>query len=362
LSEFKDQKVLVVGGAGFVGSNLVKKLLVEAPREVVVVDNLLSAERANIPEDERVTFIEGSITDDRLLGKLTDDFDYVFHLATYHGNQSSMHDPLADHENNTLTTLKLYERIKDFDRLKRVVYSSAGCTVAEKTYDEAQATVEDAPVSLYLDSPYQISKIIGELYSNYYFMQHRLPVVKARFQNVYGPGEILGAGRWRGTPATVWRNVTPTFVYRGLKQMPLTVENEGRATRDFIYVEDIVRGLMLCATRGQPGEVYNLASGVETSIQELATLVNEQTGNPTPVEYLPPRSWDHSGKRFGSTEKAKNALGFEPRVGLEEGLRRTIGWTRDNLSFIDACIEKHRAHLEGSSTRATPAFEQRRSA
>jgi UDP-glucose 4-epimerase len=353
LDEFKGQKILIVGGAGFVGSNLAKKLLEAAPREVVIVDNLLSAERANVPDKEAVTFIEGSITDDAVLSELTNDLDFVFHLATYHGNQSSMHDPLADHENNTLTTLKLYERIKNFDRLKRVVYSSAGCTVAEKTYDEAVATEEDAPVSLYLDSPYQISKIIGELYSNYYFMQHKLPVVKARFQNVYGPGEILGAGRWRGTPATVWRNVTPTFVYRGLKQMPLTVENEGRATRDFIYVEDIVRGLMLCATRGKAGEIYNLASGVETSILELAQLVNEQTQNQTPIEYLPPRPWDHSGKRFGSAEKSKKELGFTPEVNLDAGLRQTIDWTREHLSFVDACIEKHRAHLLSAGGEAT---------
>lgn len=361
MNEFKDQKILVVGGAGFVGSNLVRQLLAAAPREVVVVDNLLSAERANLPANASLTFVEGSITDDAVLGGLADDFDYIFHLATYHGNQSSMHDPLADHENNTLTTLKLYERIKGFDQLKRVVYSSAGCTVAEKTYDEAEATQEDAPVSLYLDSPYQISKIIGELYSNYYFMQHRLPVVKARFQNVYGPGEILGAGRWRGTPATVWRNVTPTFVYRGLKEMPLTVENEGRATRDFIFVDDIVRGLMLCAIRGTPGEVYNLASGVETSIQELARLVNEQTENRTPIEYLPPRSWDHSGKRFGSTEKSKHELGFEPQVGLQAGLRQTIDWTRHKLDFIDACIEKHREHLAAlnGGEGARPVTRQR---
>ncbi|MDX6696388.1 MAG: hypothetical protein QOF02_3991 [Blastocatellia bacterium] len=360
MDEFKEKKILVVGGAGFVGSNLVKKLLEASPREIVIVDNLLSAERANVPESEAVTLIEGSITDDRVLQALTNDLDYVFHLATYHGNQSSMHDPLADHENNTLTTLKLYERIKGFDKIERVVYSSAGCTVAEKTYDEALATEEDAPVSLYLDSPYQISKIIGELYSNYYFMQHRLPVVKARFQNVYGPGEILGAGRWRGTPATVWRNVTPTFVYRGLKRMPLTVENEGRATRDFIYVEDIVRGLMLCATRGTAGEVYNLASGVETPILELARLVNAQTANPTPVEYLPPRPWDHSGKRFGSTEKSKKELGFAPQVSLEEGLRRTIDWTREHLSFVDACIEKHRVHLSSAGSVATAIQEPER--
>ena len=345
MNQFKDQNILVVGGAGFVGSNLVKHLLKAAPREIVVVDNFLSAERANVPSHSTVRLVEGSITDDSVLGALTDDFDYVFHLATYHGNQSSMHDPLADHENNTLTTLKLYDHIKGFEKIKRVVYSSAGCTVAEKTYDTAQATEEDAPVSLYLDSPYQISKIIGELYSNYYFTQHHLPVVKARFQNVYGPGEILGAGRWRGTPATVWRNVTPTFVYRGLKQMPLTVENNGIATRDFIFVDDIVRGLMLCATQGKPGEVYNLASGVETSIQELAELINEMANNSTPIDYLPSRPWDHSGKRFGSTEKSREALGFNPQIGLREGIKRTIEWTRENLPLIDACIEKHGQHM-----------------
>ena len=354
LNEFNGKKILIVGGAGFVGSNLAKKLLSSQPREIVIVDNLLSAERVNVPDDSAVTFIEGSITDDRILNRLTNDLDYVFHLATYHGNQSSMHDPLADHENNTLTTLKLYERIKSFDKIKRVVYSSAGCTVAEKTYDKAEATQEDAPVSLYLDSPYQISKIIGELYSNYYFQQHKLPVVKARFQNVYGPGEILGAGRWRGTPATVWRNVTPTFVYRGLKGMPLTVENQGIATRDFIFVDDIVRGLMLCAAKGTPGDVYNLANGAETSILELATLVNEMTRNPAPIDFLPPRPWDHSGKRFGSTEKSKRTLGFEPEVSVREGLRRTIDWTRENISMIDACIAKHSAHLNVAAAQAAP--------
>src|SRR6185436_20571974 len=123
-----NRKILIVGGAGFVGSNLAKKLLESAPGRLLIIDNLLSAERVNVPEHQAVTFIEGSITDDAVLDQLTDDLDFVFHLATYHGNQSSMHDPLADHENNTLTTLKLYERIKDFDRIKRVVYSSAGCT------------------------------------------------------------------------------------------------------------------------------------------------------------------------------------------------------------------------------------------
>jgi UDP-glucose 4-epimerase len=345
LNEFINQKILVVGGAGFVGSNLVKALLPTSPQEIVVVDNLLSAERVNLPSTPAVTFIKGSITDDTILTNLADDLDYVFQLATYHGNQSSIHDPLADHENNTLTTLKLYERLKDSRHLKKVVYSSAGCTVAEKTFDEAQATQEDAPVSLYLDSPYQISKIIGEFYSNYYFNQHNLPVVKARFQNVYGPGEILGAGQWRGTPATIWRNVTPTFIYRALKHMPLTVENGGIATRDFIYVDDIVKGLMLCAAVGTPGGVYNLASGAEISILDLATLINQLTGSPTPLDFRPKRTWDHSGKRFGSTEKSKKELGFAAHVSLREGLEQTIAWTRQNLPLIEDCIKKHADHM-----------------
>ena len=343
--EFSDQRILVVGGAGFVGGNLIRRLLQSSPREILIVDNLLSAERANIPVSPEITFVEGSITDDKILEDLRDDLDFVFHLATYHGNQNSICNPLLDHDNNTLTTLKLYERVKEFRKIKKVVYASAGCAVAEKTFDEANATKEDAPVSLHMDSPYQISKIVGEYYSNYYFSQYRLPVVKARFQNVYGPGEILGAGKWRGTPATIWRNVIPTFVYRAIKKMSLIVENEGKATRDFIYVEDIVRGLILCATRGNPGEVYNLASGIETTIFDLAKLINLLTDNLTTTQFTPKRDWDNSGRRFGSPAKAKTDIGFEVEVGLRDGLTRTIEWTQKNLALIEACIQKHAAYM-----------------
>jgi UDP-glucose 4-epimerase len=343
--EFGDQRILVVGGAGFVGSNLVTRLLQDSPGKILIVDNLLSAEKANVPPSSRITFVEGSITDDRLLQDLTDDLDYVFHLATYHGNQNSIFNPLEDHENNALTTLKLYERIKEFRKIKKVVYASAGCSFAEKTFDEANATKEDDPVSLHLDSPYQISKIVGEYYSNYYLSRYGLPVVKARFQNVYGPGEILGAGKWRGTPATIWRNVVPTFVFRAMKKMPLIVENEGKATRDFIYVEDIVRGLILCATGGVQGEVYNLASGIETSIIDLAKLVNQLTNNNTPIEFAPRRDWDNSGRRFGSTLKAKEKIGFEAQVGVKDGLIQTIKWTEENLSIIETCIQKHADYM-----------------
>ncbi len=338
---YAQSKVLVVGGAGFVGSNLCYKLLENNVAAITVVDNLLSAEAKNLPADKRVNFVFGSIADDRILAKIGTDYDYVFHLATYHGNQSSIHDPIADHANNTLTTLKLCEHFKNITQLKKLVYSSAGCTVAKKTYEDVDATDENAEVSLYHDSPYQISKIFGEFYGNYYWMKFKLPFVKARFQNVYGPREILGAGNWRGTAATVWRNVTPTFIWKALQQQALPLENEGQASRDFIYVDDIVAGLMACGLKGKAGEVYNLASGIETTIKELAETVNKITNNPTPIEYLPARPWDRSGKRFGSTEKAAQELGFRAQVSLQDGLQKTIDWTIQNKSLIQANIAKH---------------------
>src|SRR5205085_12658091 len=121
--------------------NLVRAALEQEAGSVLVVDNLLSAERENVAEGAR--FVEGSIADDDVLGELGDEFDYVFHLATYHGNQSSIADPLARHENNLLTTLKLYEHMKGFGRLRKLVYAASGCTLAPHTYGDAEATTED---------------------------------------------------------------------------------------------------------------------------------------------------------------------------------------------------------------------------
>lgn len=343
---FKNSTILIVGGAGFVGSNLVQMFLSKVPDvRLTVVDNLLSSEKESLPNDSRLDFIEGSITNDKILANIVDDFDYVFHLATYHGNQNSIYDPLADHENNTLATLKLLNHIKDFKNIKKVVYSSAGCSVADKTFGEARPTGEDDPITLNQDSPYSISKIIGEFYSVYFHKQHELPTVRARFQNVYGPGEILGAGQWRGTAATVWRNVIPIFIYKALKGMPLPVENNGIATRDFIYIDDICRGLIACALYGKPGDVYNISTGHEISIMELSKTINEMVGNSAGIELQPRRPWDNSGKRFGSTKKAKQEIGFEAQIGFKEGLKCTIEWAKENLPFIEVCIHKHMIYM-----------------
>jgi len=129
----------------------------------------------------------------------------------------------------------------------------------------------------------------------------------------------------------------------------LPLENEGVATRDFIYVEDVARGLTACALHGAPGDVYNIASGVETSIRELALRINEITGNAAGIQPLPRRSWDNSGKRFGSTAKAERELGWRASVALDEGLARCVAWTRSHIDLIQTTIRKHDIHLHPQS-------------
>ena len=337
----ENKKILVVGGAGFVGSNLVEKLIESNAKEIHIIDNLLSSDVSNIPNHKNINFQFGSINESRILNKIPKDIDYVFHLACFHGNQSSIHNPLEDHENNAITTLNLFNKLSTYENIEKVVYASAACAVAKKTYEEPSATTEDAPISLYHDSPYSISKVLGEYYGNYFFLKNKFPIVKARFSNVYGPGEILGAGRWRGTIHTIWRNVIPTFIWRSLMGEALYLDNNGESIRDFIYVKDMARGLIQCALNGTEGEVYNLASGKGSKIIDIAKYINQITGNHKELILKPPRSWDRSGKRFASTEKSKKNLDFYTEISIEDGLKETINWTKEKQSLIQDCINKH---------------------
>jgi len=135
--------------------------------------------------------------------------------------------------------------------------------------------------------------------------------------------------------------VTPTFIWRSLNGEALPLDNGGNASRDFIFVKDMARGLMACALKGAAGGVYNLATGRETSILELATIINQYTGNTAPLDLRPARDWDRSGKRFASTEKAARELGFAAQVDIREGLRRTVEWTKANQELIKRSIAKH---------------------
>lgn len=342
-----NSKILITGGVGFVGSNLAHYLLDNFQvKEIVIVDNLISSDLFNLSNDERVNFLFGSITDDKILQKIPKDISYVFHLSCYHGNQSSIQNPLDDHANNTLTSLKLFELLSNFDHLEKVVYAAAGCAVAEKKYGGVGPTSEDATVSLFHDSPYSISKLVGEMYGNFFFTHHKLPFVKARFQNIYGPREILGAGVWRGTIHSVWRNVTPTFIWKTLHNEDISLYAEGMASRDFLFVEDVVRGIVACALNGVPGEAYNLASGKETTIKVLAEKIIELTKSKSILNLLPKREWDNSGNRYGDPTKSKEKLDFVAQISIDEGLKRTVNWTIQHKDYIVNTIKKHQYYLD----------------
>ena len=327
-------------------SNLVLALLDAAPSGVVVVDNLLSAERENVPDDPRVDVRRGLDRRGRVLAGLDDDLDYVFHLATYHGNQSSIANPIDDHENNLITTLKLYERMKDDRRLRQGRLLGLGLHARRAHLRRGRTDRGGRPVPLDLDSPYQISKVVGEFYSVYYHRMHGLPTVRARFQNVYGPREILGAGRWRGTPATVWRNVTPTFVYRCLKDLPLSSTTADSRAATSSTSGTSYAACILCATRGDAGrrvQPRERRGDVDPRARRAHSHANREA---SPRSNSGRRgSWDRSGHRFGSTKKAHQQLGFEATTSLEDGLRETIAWTRDHLDLIEAGIERHAVHL-----------------
>lgn len=336
---------VVIGGAGFIGSWVVEEILKDPDAQITIVDNLISSERWNISLDPRVEFIEGSAVNFETLEKIYKKVDYVFQLACFHGNQSSIARPLDDLENGLKTTLVVLEWVKQNHPTARVIYSSAGCAVAEKTWATPKSVSEIDYVQLIHDSPYSISKITGEMYCLYYANQENLDVVRVRFQNVYGPREILGAGIWRGTDNTIWRNVIPTFIYKALNNLDIDIYGAKHASRDFTYVGDVARAVVLTALNGEKGTLFNIASGEEVNIANLLQLIMRKTNSTSHVKYLERRTWDNSGRRIGIATKIAHELGFSPKISLEHGIDYTINWTKNNLDLINLAIEKHSKNL-----------------
>jgi len=337
---------VVIGGAGFVGSWVVDEILKDSDARVTIVDNLISSEKWNISTDPRVNFIEGSAADINVLKSIQDKVDYVYQLACFHGNQSSIARPLDDLENGLKTTLITLEWVKTSNPQARVIYSGAGCAVAEKTWGEPTPVEELESTSLSHDSPYSISKITGEMYCKYYSNQFGLNIVRVRFQNIYGPREILGAGIWRGTENTIWRNVIPTFIYKALNNYEIDIFAAENASRDFIYVEDVARAVLIAALDGENGSVYNIASGEEIIIGDLLRLILKKTESKSVVNHQSKRSWDNSGRRLGNASKIFNNLGFKPEIPLSLGLDLTINWILNNLDSITKSITKHGKGLD----------------
>ena len=315
-------RVLVTGGAGAIGSNLTRELA-SCGANVIILDNFSSAERWNVPSLPGVLLVENDIRDEVALKRVFfEKPSVVFHLAAFFANQNSVDHPELDLAVNGQGTLRLlqYATMAGVDRF---VYASSGCSIYGS---DAPLPLREEFMSMNLSSPYQITKMLGELYCNFFYNHYGLNVAKPRFFNSYGPGEVPGQ----------YRNVIPNFVYWAMKGQQLPITGSGEETRDFTFVGDIVDGLMRAGVmESAVGQEFNLASGTETRIIDLAQMINTATGNTAGERLVSRRKWDTKSRLAASIDRAGDLLGYQPRTNFEEGLKLTLQWFRENWENID---------------------------
>jgi UDP-glucose 4-epimerase len=322
---YDGKRVLVTGGGGSIGTNLVRALVKEGARMVIILDDFSAAYEWNIPSLPGVMLVRGSVADDVALKRVfNENVDLVFHLAAFFANQNSVDYPERDLMVNGMGTLKVLEYSR-LARVPRVVYASSGCSIYGH---EAPLPLREDYMSMHLTTPYQITKMLGELYANFFSHHYEMKIVKTRFFNSYGPGEVPGE----------YRNVIPNFIYWAMMGKPLQITGNPDATRDFCYVGDLVDGLLRAGYfDGAAGQEFNLASEREIRIGTLAEMINEATGNKAGVEIVAKRKWDTKNRLLASVERARKLVGYEPSTRFEDGLQQTIRWFRDNWDNIRQC-------------------------
>jgi len=320
--EFDGKTVLVTGGAGAIGSNLVRTLNGLGTKKIMILDDLSSSYEWNIPTGPKITFIKGSILDDeKLKWAFKEKPEIVYHLAAHFANQNSVDNPETDLMVNGLGTLKVLE-YSHLVGVERFIYASSGCGIYGS---DSKIPFEEHDVSMKLYTPYQVTKMLGELYTNYFHNLFDLPIVNARFFNSYGPGEVPGK----------YRNVIPNFFFWSLNKQPLPITGTGDETRDFTYVGDVVNGLLAMAYyEDAVGEAFNLATGREIRIRDLAEWILELTGNDAGMVFKERRDWDKKTRLLASIEKSKKILGYEPNMDFREGLKQVHAWFTGNWHNI----------------------------
>jgi len=319
---YEGKTVLITGGAGAIGSNLARTLATLNARTVIVFDDLSAAYPWNIPSLPNVLFVRGSITDEGALKRVfVGRPDVVYHLAAFFANQNSVDYPQRDLQTNGLGTL-LVLQYAQMCSAGRVVYASSGCSIYGS---QAPLPLKEDFMSMHLTTPYQITKMLGELYCNFFHHHLGLPVVKARFFNSYGPGEVPGQ----------YRNVIPNFIYWALSGLPIPFTGTGEETRDFTFVMDIVDALLRAGYEDRAiGQEMNIASGREVRILDLAEKVNTLTGNPAGIVRAEARVWDTKKRLLASIDRAAELLGYVPQMSFDEGLRSTVEWFQQNWDAI----------------------------
>lgn len=319
---YKGKVILITGGAGSIGSNLTRAIAKLDAAAVIVLDDLSAAYEWNIPSLSNVLFVKGSVTDELALKRVFNERpDVVYHLAAFFANQNSVDYPERDLIVNGMGTLRVLEYAQ-MTGTQRVVYASSGCSIYGSA---APLPLKEDFVSMHLTTPYQITKMLGELYANFFHHHYNLDVVKTRFFNSYGPGEVPGQ----------YRNVIPNFIFKALKGEPLPFTGAQNASRDFTYVDDIVDALLRAGFfQAAVGQEMNIASAVETGILDLAHRINEMTGNKAGVIEAPKRKWDTKNRLLASIDRADEILGYKPQMDFDKGLEISIEWFKANWDAI----------------------------
>ena len=305
-------KVLVTGGAGFVGSHLIERLLVQ-DHDVVCLDNFITGKLINLkPFENKITVIEGDISNIKDVQTSLEDVESVYHLAAQISVSQSVRNPLYDASININGFLNLLNAVLDTS-VKRIVYvSTGGAIYGEPLQLPASETTLEAPIS-----PYGLSKLVGDTYLKWYNTTHGLSYAIIRPANIFGPRQDpLGEA-----------GVISIYLGRMLNQQPLEIFGDGSDTRDYIYVKDIAT-ICTSAMASKTNKTFNAGTGDQTSLNDLVEIIGGVTGLPLKKEYKSPRPGDVKKIALDIT-RAKTVLNWIPKTSLTEGLHNTWNWFKE---------------------------------
>lgn len=309
-----EDKVVITGGAGFIGSHLTEELT-SRNYDVTVLDDLSTGKEENIANliaNGSIKFIKGSILDTELLRNTLNDVKIVFHLAAVGSVPRSIDDPLLSHQVNATGTLNVLIAAKN-NRVGKVVYSSSS-----SVYGDTPTLPKKEDMTLNPLSPYAVSKLTAEYYCDVFQKVYGLCTVSLRYFNVYGP---------RQDPNSQYAAVIPKFIKSCINGEPTVIFDDGEQTRDFTYVKDVVSANILAGNDDASG-AYNISRGDSITINKLAGLISKLTGSNVQPEYTNPRPGDvkHS---LADISRARS-FGYSPQYDLETGLAETVSWFNDS--------------------------------
>ncbi|ACS89714.1 MULTISPECIES: SDR family oxidoreductase [Thermococcus] len=305
----KNKLIVVTGGAGFIGSHIAEEL--SKDNDVIIIDNLYAGKIENIPPN--VKFIRADIRDYKSMAELISQADYVFHEAALVSVVESVERPLLTEEINVLGTLNVLKALSEGHG--KFIFASSAAVYGDNQNLPLKESEKPKPLS-----PYGITKVSAEYYCKVFYELYGVPTVSLRYFNVFG--ERQGYNQYAG--------VISIFINRALKGEPLIIYGDGKQTRDFIYVKDVVKANILAAESSKAnGKVFNVAKGERTSILELALKIIEITGSSSSIIFDKPRPGDIRHSQADISEIMK--LGFKPEYSLKEGLLKTVEWYRGEL-------------------------------